>query len=289
MKKISLMLGLALASLSHLSAQVVVRVVFTEDQFLPGESIPVAAQVVNRSGQPLKLGSQDDWLTFSVESRDGFVVNKSSEVPVKEPFTLQSAERATRHVDLAPYFTLSKPGRYSVIATVNIPQWGQQISSDPVSFNVIEGSLLWEQEFGVPKKGGNGDDPPEVRKYILQQANYLHSRLRLYLRVTDAGGGQTFKVYPIGPMVSFSSPEPQLDRLSQLHVLYQDGPHTYSYTVFNPNGELLKRHSYTFTVRPRLAPDHEGNLSVAGGIRFPRADDVPPSTVSTNNVTPDQP
>ena len=58
-------------------AQVRVEVTLDQEQFLPGEALPAAVRITNRSGQTLHLGGQADWLTFSVESRDGFIVVKN--------------------------------------------------------------------------------------------------------------------------------------------------------------------------------------------------------------------
>ena len=55
---------------------------------------------------------------------------------------------------------------------------------------VIRGSKVWERVFGVPNSGRE-DGSPEVRKYMLQQANYLRRQLRLYARI-DASLVQRF-------------------------------------------------------------------------------------------------
>jgi hypothetical protein len=185
-------------------------------------------------------------------------------------------------VDLSPYFLLTQPGRYSITATVRIKDWDRQITSAPRNFDVIEGARLWEQEFGVPNSAGGTNNSPEVRKYILQQANYLKTHLQLYLRVTDSPGSKVFRVCPIGPMISFSRPEPQMDRSSNLHVLFQNGPHTFSYNVFDPDGALLTRQTYGFSnSRPRLHVDSEGKISVTGGSRRVTANDFPPPPKDT--------
>ncbi|SRR6266446_490744 len=291
MKKPVLCLTLLSASLSPLAAQVRVEVALDQDQFLPGEALPVAVRVTNRSGQTLRLGAEEDWLTFSVESRDGLVVAKTGDVPVTGEFVLDSSKVATKRVDLAPYFSLSEPGRYEIVATVRIKDWNHEVASPPKGFDIIQGARLWEQDFGLPKTSGASNAIPEVRKYILQRASYLKAQLRLYLRVTDAAGTRAFRVFPIGPMVSFSRPEPQVDRMSNLHVLYQDGPHSFSYAVFNPDGNLTTRQTYEYVnSRPRLAVDEDGKFYVLGGLRRPAANDMPPAApasapaAATNNV-----
>src|SRR5260370_27928819 len=84
------------------------------------------------------------------------------------------------------------------------------------------------------------------------------------------------RLFPIGSLVSFSRPEPQLDKLSNLHVLYANGPQSYSYSVFSPDGELVTRQTYEYLgTRPRLQPNDDGNISVKGGVRRVTSDDFP--------------
>jgi len=273
-------LGLFLlaAPLTPVWAQVAVELTQEQDQFLPSESMPLAVRITNRSGQSLNLGRGQDWLTFSVETRDGQVVPKLGEVPVEDEFVLESSRVATIRVDLAPYFDLNHSGRYSVTATMRIKEWNQSVRSQPRSFDIIEGARLWEQAIGVPSPGLRPNAPPEVRKFILQQAHYLKSQLRLYFRLTDASGERTFRVYPIGPMVAFGRPDPQVDKFSNLHLLYQSGPHSFIYVVINPEGEIIARRTYDYAdKRPRLQPDAEGKILVMGGVRRPTPQDVPPS------------
>ena len=293
MKKIGLCLGLMLAAVAPLSAQISVEVNLDQDQFLPGEALRASVRVTNRSGQTLHLGTEAEWLTFSVESRDGYVVTKDDDAPVTGEFTLESSKAATKRVDLAPYFSLDRQGRYAVQAVVKIKQWDHVVASSPRSFDIIQGANLWETEFGVPRPVGATNAPsdsPEVRKYILQQANYLKSRIRLYLRITDRTGAKTIRVFPIGPLVSFSRPEPQLDQQSNLHVLYANGPQTYSYTVFTPDGNIQTRQTYEYVgSRPRLQPNEDGNISVKGGVRRVSSDDFPPPPAELSNDTLEKP
>ncbi|MCX6924457.1 MAG: hypothetical protein NT154_14765 [Verrucomicrobia bacterium] len=277
MKALGLCLMFLAVALIPVSAQVTVEVTLEQDQYLPAESMPVAVRITNRSGQNLRLGAEDDWLTFSMDSRKAEVVPKLGEVPVTGEFVLESSRVATKKVDLAPYFSLNRVGRYSITATVHIKDWNQTLRSEQKSFDVIEGARLWEQDIGVPDSGAGTNGMPEVRKFILQQANYLKTQLRLYVRLTDESGARTIRVFPLGALVSFGRPEPQVDKFSNLHVLYQEGPHTFNYTVVNPDGEVITRQSYDYVdKRPRLAPDAEGKVLILGGVRRPTAKDVPP-------------
>ena len=267
-------------------AQVAVEVTLEQEQFLPGEALPVAVRVANRSGQTLHLGAQRDWLTFSVESRDGFIVRKNGETPVLGEFTLESSQVATKRADVAPYFTLTRPGRYRLTATTRIKEWDGQIASPPKTFDIIEGTKVWTQEFGVPATATT-NQPPELRRYTLLHANYLRSQLRLYFRLTDVAESRVFKVFPLGQVVSFGRPETEVDARSHLHVLHQNGARTSIYTVLNPDGEIVIRQTYDYVnVRPHLHLDADGKISVTGAVRRATSSDVPAGKLSEDEPKP---
>jgi hypothetical protein len=283
MKIFPITLGLILISAPWVSAQVSLEIVLDEDQFLRNEALPVKVRITNLSGQTLRLGKEEDWLTFSIESREGHVVPKLGEAPVVGEFTLDSAFAATKRADLAPYFSLSQPGRYELTATLKIPQWDLQMSSKPKTFTISVGAKIWEKVIGIPASNGS----PETRKFALIQTNYKE-RLRLYIRVTDEAESAAFKVFQLGPAVSFSKPEEQLDKFNNLHVLFQDGAQTFNYSVIKPTGELLVRRTYGYlgTSRPVLRGDEDGLIGVAAGQRMITKNDLPPApvAVSTNVV-----
>ncbi|HTR41403.1 MAG TPA: hypothetical protein VMH87_07275 [Pseudomonadales bacterium] len=269
MKALFLSLGLVLAAFVT-SAQVSVSVTMDQEHFLPGESVPVYVHITNRSGETLHLGADNVWLSFLVESKDGPVVSKKSDPPVYGPFDLGTSEVATKRVDLGPYFGLGSDGRFKVTATVHIGTWNTDITSPSQDFDVIHGSELWAQTFGVPNSQAS-NSPPDVRKYTLIEANYLRDQLRLYVQVTDESSASVVKVRAIGPMISFGQPEAQLDPASDLHVLYQDGATTFIYAIVNPNGEIIKQDRYNYVKsHPRLHQEDNGSITVQGGVR--RAD-----------------
>ncbi|HVV00170.1 MAG TPA: hypothetical protein VHH88_02335 [Verrucomicrobiae bacterium] len=281
MRKSAALLFFLLLSLAPALAQVKVEISLNQDKFLPGESMTAAVRITNRSGETLRLGQDGDWLSFEIQTPDGVFVPQIDAPPVQGEFTLESSSRATKRVDLGPHFSVLRPGRYLVTATVRIKQWGRDLTAQPFEFNVIEGSRLWQQDFGIPTKTASPTAAPEVRRYILQEANYLRSQLRLYLRVTDSSEARVYKTVPIGMMLTFSHPEPQIDQSSNLHLLYQSWAHTFTYLVFNPSGEEIQRETYDYIGdRPHLVRDREGNVAVAGGIRRP----VPGEALSTNQA-----
>ena len=276
---------LLFASLTRLSAQVTVEILTDQDEFLPGEAIPVIAKVTNRSGQTLTFGKDENWLKFAIQAHEGYVTMRQTDVPIEGEFTLQTSEFAKVRVNLTPLFQLDKAGHYKVTATVAIPQWKQQFTSGAKDVNVITGARIWQQEFGMPKAAGNTNPAPDLRIYALQEANYLRNHLTLYAQVTDSAG-KFNSVVAIGPMISFGQPDAKVDKFSHLHVLYQDGPRSFNYTVINPNCEVIARQTYDYTTRPRMVADDEGTIKVAGGARRVTHDDIPaPASPAEKDVS----
>ena len=273
MKTFLLVLVLAGLTAFRAAAQVSVEITMDQEQFLPSEAVPVAVKITNRSGQQLHLGAAADWLTFSVESTDGFIVIKNAEVPVTGEFDLESSQIGIKRVDLQPYFQMGRHGRYKVIATLRIKDWSASVNSAPKTFDVVNGAKLWSQDFGVP---GVTNSQPEVRKFTLEEANYLRLQLRLYVRVSDQSESQVFKVTTLGQMVSFSDPDAKVDRTSQLHVLWQAGAQVFNYALINANGEVVRQAVYNNAgSRPRLVVNEQGEVSVAGGTRRMKPEDLP--------------
>ena len=273
----------------RLSAQVSVELVLDQEQFLPGESLMVGVRITNFSGQTLHLGKDNDWLHLSLEGRENYIVPTTAELPVQGEFEVQSSKVVTKRVDVAPCFSLVRAGRYAVSATVKIKDWGTELVSKRKSFDLIPGTTLWEQDVGVSAPAAS-QRPPEVRKYALQQAIHL-KQMKLYVRVTDQTGSRVFRVFPIGQLISFSSPEHQIDKSSNLHVLYQTGAKSFNYSVINPDASLLIRHTYEYTdTRPVLRVDKAGRIYVSGGNRRVSSDDLPvPLDTSNNDASPPKP
>ena len=264
---------LAALAFCRVSAQVNLELAMDQEQFLPGESIPVAVKITNRSGERVHFGVESNWLTFTVESADGPPVVKNAEVPVAGDFDLESSQMGIKRVDLQPYFALNQAGRYKVTATLRIHDWAATMTSPAKGFDVIHGALLWEQEFGVPDAAGGA---PQMRKYTLEEANYLREQLRLYARVTDAAGPRVFKVTVVAPMVSFSQPEAQVDQASHLHVLCQSGAQAFAYVELSPAGDVVRRETYDYiNSRPRLKVNDRGAVVVAGGVLRTKPSDLP--------------
>ncbi len=279
MRHFYLLLCASLAMAFSCHAQVQVELELEKQQYLSKEDLVVGVKITNLSGQTLHLGEDDDWLSFLVDDEQtGRPAPRESDVPVKKPFALESSKVGTRYVNIAPYYQLQPQGRYKITAIVKLKEWSERLESPGKTIEIIKGSTLWTTTYGVPPKAGQQGAAPDMRKYLLQKVVTL-KQMQLYVSITDAESDLSYKVLMLGPMVSFSRPEAQLDKLSNLHVLCQSGSKWFFYAVVSPEGNLALRQTYYMgNSRPLLKSDGEGGIRVSGGNYQPASSDYPAPT-----------
>ncbi|MBM3847422.1 MAG: hypothetical protein FJ405_14215, partial [Verrucomicrobia bacterium] len=258
----SALLAIACFSFMWLSlqahAQVTLDIQIPQKQFLRNQTLPVALRIENKTGQPLKVGEQVDWLSISVETFDGKVVTPSRELIGGGQFDLAAAESVRKVVDLSESFDFSNPGTYRMTAFARFPSANQTAQSSSISFEIIRGAQLWEEVCGVSLPDGGR----RVVRYSLQQA-YHQKALTLFVRVADESDSVTPRVVELGPTASFSTPQATTDPAGSAHVLFQSGAKTYEYRRIDPTGVIGVREAIELTgQRPRLGRDAEGKVSV---------------------------
>lgn len=242
-------------------------------QFLPQEPLVLLVRVYNYSGETLVLGQKPDWISFSVEPvANKTIVRQNSDPEVAGAFELGTGMMATKRVDLAPHFELSRSGRYKITAVVNFGRSGE-MASEPLMVDIVNGTLVWEREFGVPSATGQA---PEVRKYQLLQARQADAQ-QLYVKVSDIHNSKTFGLHHLGQMVVKPQSEQQTDRNNRLHVLHQSGRSSFTYSMMDYDGRIILRQRYDYgESRPKLGATEAGEVLVSGGTRTKSAWDIDP-------------
>lgn len=141
-----------------------------QNQLLPDEKMLLKLRVENRSGQDLKLGTESNWLTFTVLGEKNTVAAPlgTDQDYLEGETNVPAGMSASREFNLTPHFDFHQPGRYSVKATIRIPQWHQEIAVPAVTFTVVKGIRLanlpdLDTPVGVPFLQGRDNQPPEVR------------------------------------------------------------------------------------------------------------------------------
>ena len=275
MKPLCALLGFLLLWPGQALAQVTVDVVLDQDHYLANEPLLVGVRVTNFSGRTLKLGKDPDWLQIAVEADGGMFLEKLADPPVVKEFEVPSSTKGTRWFDLQPCFNLGRTGCYQVTAVVRIPELGQELTTKPKAVIISSGAKVWQQEFGLPPKPGDASAAPETRRYALVTA-MSGKRVHLYVRVTDGPETKSYRVFPIGAMLTFSHPEAQVDRNAELHVLFQTSAQQFTYVQVDPDGQLLAHRTHKYTEsRPKLRAEADGTVLVRGGTRIKAHSDFP--------------
>lgn len=260
-------------------AQVDVKLEFDQNKFLTGETSEVILRVANFTGSPLRLGERPDWLQFSVENVSGVGVARIADLEETGAFTLKTGARATLRFDLTPLFKIDQVGRYNVSATVYTGSGENHVITAPAEFEIMTGVVLWEREFGV--LGGGS----ERRRYAIVQANYL-KRARIFAAITNPEASVTYKVIPLGTVVSFNPPSMAMDAQNRLHVLHQYGADDFVHHRIHSDGTLAVRHNYVSRVgRPMLGVDGTGDVAVVRATRSPSTQDISLADDSVSSST----
>ena len=254
-----------------------------QNQLLPDEKMHLKLSIQNRSGQDLLLGTTNDWLAFTVLSDKNAVAPQlgTNHVYIDGETNVPAGLSASREFNLTPYFDFRRPGNYSVRATIKLPQWGQEIAVPPVKFTIVNGTRLTDlpeidMPVGVPTMPGEAGKPQETRRYFLEKSDPAMGG-KLYVRLTDGAGSQTWRLVPIGLFFPYSKPDVMLDRYNELHVLHQTGGKEFTYCVIDTLGLMLERQTYLYTDRrPVLRLDATGGVVVSGGARAVSPSDLPP-------------
>jgi len=280
MKKIGLLATVALLAASASQAQlnsVTAELKLDQDQYLPGEDLQLKLRIMNRSGQPITLGTDNAWIIMSITAENNLPCAQLGEMPIQGAFSLLSGQVGTKALNPTPYFSFRQQGRYRITAKIRIPQWQQEVNCKSVSFTVANGvplPNLGNLQFGVPLPPGATNTTPEIRTFSLLKVSDL-KELKLYFRLNDSMG-KTLRTFPLAGMTSFSDPEAQIDRYNNLHVLHQTGARSFNYAVIGPEGQWVAHQTYTYAgTRPELRVNQNGQIFVMGGARRFSDNDFP--------------
>jgi len=289
MKRIALAWGIffCLLPLAHSqTGGVTVELSLTQNQLLPDEKMHLKVSIQNQSGQNLKLGTESDYINFTVldEKQNPVPPLGTNQVYTDGEVTIPSGETATREFNLTPAFDFRRPGHYSIKASVHVPQWRRDIpSTSAATFTVAQGTPVANMpnlQGGVPLLLGSSNALPEVRRYVLEKGD-TGSGVNLYVRLLDESG-HTVRLISTGPYFGYSTPEARLDQNTVLHLLHQTAAKDFTYHAIDALGQILERQTYEYLdSRPVLQSDGIGGVKVAGGVRKLTDNDLPPNEKET--------
>jgi len=247
-------------------AQVNVDINFSRVLYIRYEPLLCTVTITNNSGRTLDLEDtpRDKWFSFQLETEDGRPLPPNDPDYHNDPMHLESGQKLSRTVNLAPLFPLGEYGTVRVRAAVHAPQLDRYFSSPQLSVEITEGREIWQQTVGVPDGSGEG----RTRKYTLL-SHRLSRTTVLYLRVEDPDNGIIFCTTQLGRFIPFGLPDVQLDTTNNIHILQNSAPKTFLYTVADLNGKVQSQSGFQSTnTRPSLTRNNDGSVSVVGGAAY---------------------
>ena len=251
--------GLAAALLGGQLAvwgQLDLRLETPKSSYLQYAPIPLTVNLKNLGGQDLVLenGGDHPWLEMIVQSTDGLLL-KADRPLVPPALALKPGESRALPLDLAPHFLVREPGGYRVRASVRLPS-GQTLMTEPLSFLVGRGEIIWS----TPR--GQGKD----RRNFSLVKFYEDPNVGLYLRVEVPEQNLVFPSRRLGPFLPLGRPTAEFDSENHLHLLYTVAPGQHRITVVNQDGNLLREENRQETLeKPRLRKSPDGLVDVEGG------------------------
>jgi len=268
-RTIRLLLG-GLASfvfLSTAAAQIQVNISLSRNLYMIYEPVICTVSITNLAGQELLLADtpKDKWFGFQVETLSGRPLPTVQNDYRNEPLSIGPGQTIRRSVNLTPLYPITEFGSYRIRASIFVSALNRYFSSSPLSMEVTEGRVLWEQTVGVPPDSGL---PGKNRTYTLL-THRLPSSTRLYLRVRDEDRGIVYSTTQLGRFLSFGTPEVKLDRRNEIHIIHNMAPKEFLYSHFGLDGKVRKQVAYQdWGSRPVLVPTTDGGISVVGGTAY---------------------
>jgi hypothetical protein len=269
------LLGIIAVLPDRLHSQILVDLSIKRVLYIAYEPLLATVRITNLSGNPLLLADVEGkkWFGFQVETLDGRPIPPSNPDYEIDPIKVGPGESITRTINLVQLYPITDFGSYRIRASVYSAELSNYFSSPPLSVEITEGRLLWQQTVGVPAtdgiKGGN--------RTISLLSHRLTERTDLYLRIEDKEAGIVYCTHRLGDYISYGKPDIMLDASNTIHVLQNNIPHEFIYTKVGLDGKILDQLSYNAPkTRPQLKRFDDGTISVAGGTLFdPKATPTP--------------
>ncbi len=262
-----------------LHAQIRVDLKLKRLQYIAYEPIMATLQITNLAGRDVELRNArgQHWFGFEITGAENQPIPPAAPESSEPVLKIASGETVTRNFNLTPAYPIHDLGTYHVRANVYFADFDKYFYSRPRVFQVTEARPIWQRTVGVPA-GTTGRG--RVRTYSLL-TNRFPNYTALYVRVEDKESGIVYATYSLGRLMNFGEPQPEIDRMNQLHVLHCAAPRTWTYSRVGLDGRLL-RHE---TIRETKSPPHLRRMS-DGAIAVNAGKPDLPATAAARDDTP---
>jgi len=277
MKRLLLLVSalLLLSTSGALRAQVIVDLSIKRTLFLAYEPLLATVRITNLSGNQLLLADVEEkkWFGFEIETLSGSPIPPNNPDYQIQPLQLGSGESISRTVNLTQLYPMTDFGSYRVRASVFANELNKYFSSPPLTVEITEGRLLWNQTVGLPSADGTSTGT----RTISLLSHRLTDLTDLYLRIEDKESGIMYCTHNLGSFIAYGKPDILLDSDNTIHVLQNTSPREFVYSKVGLDGKILQRTSLQAPKdRPQLKRASDGSVTVIGGFAYdPKASPTP--------------
>ncbi len=208
-------------------------------RYLRYEMINLKLVISNISGNTLVFSDQDKAndgrIFFAVNEHSGKVARAfDANANPAADLILAPGESRELSITINMLHDMQREGVYSVTAYLNHSRLPRTHLSNTINIEVLEGSTILERNVGLPSQSST-----EVIKSIrLLLMLFQDTSEKLYcLRAED--DENIYAVYRLGPYISGTRPQMDIDGSSSIHILIQVRPKLYSYLIFSFIGRNL--------------------------------------------------
>ena len=264
--KYFLCLCILLVAAGNARAQLDVHIDIKRHIYVRGEPIAATVHIRNLSGHDVTLRDAPGHQWF------GFEIMRGSDTPVaphkadykNDPLTLLAGDSVSRTVDLLKLYPINEFATYKVRAAIYFEETKKYMISDTLNVDISDGKKVWSETVGVPN-GKEGAGQYHSLSLIRFQTP---TQLMLYVRVEDVATGTLFGTYPLGRLITGSTPIGEFDNENTLHAFHMTGPNQYMLTKIGVNGEWLGQSLWNAPKgRATVRKKPDGTMVVIGASR----------------------
>lgn len=257
---------------NQLSAQVAVNLSLERSLYIAYEPLLITTHINNLSGNALLLADDEHhpWFGFCIETTNGTPIPPNNPYYKMAPQRLASGEGLSNTINITSLYPISDFGSYRIHATVYIPEFQRYFSSPPLTFEVSDGRIIWQQNIEPSLKDNPSKATNSKKKIACRNVSLLSHRLpdytALYLRIKDEDAGIIYCTHLLGSFTTYLKPEIVIDSNNHIHVLHQESPGIYIYTHTDLDGKIIDRKSFNIPQHsPSLTLTKSGIVSVTAG------------------------
>jgi len=220
-------------------AQIGLQLKAANPRYLRYEMIDLKLIISNISGNTLIFSNQSQAdggrIFFAVNEHSGKVARAfdATANPAAD-LILAPGESRELSITINMLHDMQREGVYSITAYLNHSRLPKTHLSNTINIEVMEGSTILERSIGLPSQNST-----EVIKSIrLLLLLFQDTEEKLYcLRAED--DENIYAVFRLGPYLSGTPPQMDIDGSSSIHILIQVRPKLYSYLIFSFVGRNL--------------------------------------------------